>query len=398
METDATMTDRRSLPTNPFIARSGIDPKVFIGRDEEIRFFREDRLMNMLSGRCLHYVITGSWGVGKTILLRQMKLQAQQEGIWALQFSMRAFGKNEDSICFAQHVLGMAASELPIEPKPKKGKVVGAGGSVLGFGLQFSLSDPSVNAYKDSQVHLRDGLIEIYEHAVLNKAKGVILLLDDIQNLPPDGSFLTLLRNVITDPKIAGRLRLLVVISSIDSGWIPFLEMDHPIGRLFLPRHEIGKLSESEVSSLIRESLDKTGVVFEEDVSKAVFEITKGHVFEVQALCEALFDRQIQGKVTMESWDASLQHTLLSLADAQFRGMLKRASDQEQEALAVLARSKRGLGPSDVKAACPSIGNTAMILRRLVEKGLAESPSRGAFIISDRLFAEYVIRQRHEAT
>jgi hypothetical protein len=48
-----------------------------------------------------------------------------------------------------------------------------------------------------------------------------------------------------------------------------------------------------------------------------------------QALCEALFDRQIKGRVSMENWETALHHTLLSLADAQFKGMLGRASEQE---------------------------------------------------------------------
>ncbi len=58
---------------NPFTARSGVDPRFIVGRDEEISFF-EDRLSHALRGRSKYYVITGSWGIGKTVLLRQMKL------------------------------------------------------------------------------------------------------------------------------------------------------------------------------------------------------------------------------------------------------------------------------------------------------------------------------------
>lgn len=379
------------MATNPFIARSGTDPKVFVGRDEELAFFKEDRLKNLLEGRCLHYAITGSWGVGKTILLRQIKAVAQQEGVWAPQFSLRKFRPSETSSDFAQHILGNTAAELPFKKMPSKRKLTGAGASVFGFGFQFSFSDPALSAAKDPQVLLRDGLLEIYEHAISNRAKALILLLDDIQNLSDGVVDLTLFRNVLTDPRIAGKLKLLVIVSSTSAGWEPFLEKDHPIGRLFMPRREIGRLSEAEVHTLIRKSLSGTGISFDKPLQDAVFETTKGHVFEVQALCEALFDMQIGGRVTMDAWEPALQHTLLALADAQFTSMLRLASEQEQTVLAILAESRVELGPADIKAKLPGVGNPAMILRRLVDKGLAENPKRGAFILPDRLFAEFVL-------
>jgi Cdc6-like AAA superfamily ATPase len=64
---------------NPFTARSGTDPKYIVGREQEIRFFNV-RLSHAMRGKCDHYVITGSWGVCKTVLLRQMKLAAQSKG------------------------------------------------------------------------------------------------------------------------------------------------------------------------------------------------------------------------------------------------------------------------------------------------------------------------------
>jgi hypothetical protein len=48
------------MPVNPFTARSGIDPKVFIGREEELSFFQEDRLDSAIRDKCQHYVITGT--------------------------------------------------------------------------------------------------------------------------------------------------------------------------------------------------------------------------------------------------------------------------------------------------------------------------------------------------
>jgi hypothetical protein len=380
------------VPVNPFSARSGVDPRVFVGREEELRFFRHDRLVSAVAGRCNHYVITGTWGIGKTALLRQMKLSAQTQGAWALLFCMRGFGPGESLTDFARHVLDMAAADLPIQPRSPGPYIKGAGATALGFGLQVDWGLPSSGVGSDPQLLLRDGLLKMHDHGCSNGAKALVLLIDDVHNLSTGGEQLTLLRNVLTDERVADRTNILVVLSSIERGWDPFLVRDHPVGRLFMPRRCVGLFEKDETLELIEESLRETGVAFDAAVSDRVHHITRGHVFEVQALCEALFDRQIRGRVSMENWETALHHTLLALADAEFKGMLGRASDQEQAALRVLAAGDEVLGPHALAERCPEIKGAAEVLTRLTAKGLAERAGRGRYRLSDRLFAEYVRR------
>jgi len=378
------------MPVNPFTARFGIDPKVFIGREKELSFFQKDRLDSAIHGKCQNYVITGTWGIGKTVLLRQMKLLAQKQGAWALLFCTRGFGAQESLSDFARHVLDMATADLPIQPKKGGRKLESAGGSALGFGLQFAWSSTSNIAGQDPQLLLRDGLFQMHDHARTHGAKALVLMMDDVQNLSADGQQLTLLRNVLTDERIVSKTKILVILSSIDQGWDPFLVRDHPVGRLFMPRRSLGLFDRTEIRRLIDESLHGTGVAFEDAVKDRVYDLTQGHVFEVQALCEALFDRQIKGRVSMENWEAALHHTLLALADAQFKGMLGRASEQELTALHVLASKDEVLGPRALEDRCPEIKSAAEVLRRLTVKGLAERVKRGEYRVSDRLFAEYI--------
>jgi hypothetical protein len=322
-----------------------------------------------------------------------MKLLAQKQGAWALLFCTRGFGTQESLSDFARHVLDMATADLPIQPKKRGRKLESAGGSALGFGLQFSWSSTSNSAGQDPQLLLRDGLFQMHEHARTHGAKSLVLMIDDVQNLSADGQQLTLLRNVLTDERIVSKTKTLMILSSIDQGWDPFLVRDHPVGRLFMPRRSLGLFDRTEVRRLIDESLHDTGVAFEDTVKDRVYDLTQGHVFEVQALCEALFDRQIKGRVLMENWEAALNHTLLALADAQFKGMLGRASEQELAALNVLASNDEVLGPRALEDRCPEIKSAAEVLRRLTVKGLAERVRRGEYRVSDRLFAEYIKRR-----
>ena len=144
---------------------------------------------------------------------------------------------------------------------------------------------------------------------------------------------------------------------------------------------------------LFQDLITFTGV-FENTVRNRIFDITRGHVFEIQALCEALFDQQIKGKVSMENWDTALHHTLLALADAQFESMMGRASPQERMALSVLANSETIMSPRNLEKRYSKIKSAAEVLKRLTEKGLVERVERGQYRLSDPLFAEYVKRRR----
>jgi len=380
---------------NPFTARSGVDPRFIVGRDEEISFF-EGRLSHALRGRCEHYVITGSWGVGKTVLLRQMKLAAQSNGAWAALFYVRAFSAQEGLRDFTRHLLDMVAAQLPVQPKrrSKDSHLQGIGIGALTFSFQVQWNKGVSD--KDPQLILRDGLLEIYKHASKNQAKALILLIDDIHNLSSSTEQLTLLRNVLTDEQLISKTKILTVVASIEEGWAPYLIRNNPIGRLFMPRRPLGPLKQDETMLLINETLSGTLVTFDEDVKERVFQVTQGHVFEVQALCEALFDQQLGGRVSLANWETALQHTLLVLADAQFSGMKQHASGVELSALSTIAAKKGAITLASLKKEHPEIKSPAEVLRRLTDKGLVHRESRGLYSISDELFCEYLRRIRDE--
>ena len=380
---------------NPFTARSGMDPRFIVGRGNEIAFF-EERQSQAMDGRCQHYVITGSWGVGKTVLLRQMKLAAQKQGAWAVLFYVRAFSGQEGPTNFARHVLDMVVDQLPVQPKRRSERSVPTGVGVGAFGFNFQMQWNKGGKDKDPQLILRDGLLEIYKHARKKKARALILLIDDLHNLSPKDELLTLLRNVLTDDQLIRETKILVVVASIEEGWAPHLKRSDPIGRLFLPRRLLDPFDSKETRLLINETLSGSLVTFDEEVKNRVFEVTRGHVFEVQALCEALFDQQLKRKVTMANWDTALRRTLLMLADAQFSGMIQRASEKELLALYFIATTDGSVTPTSLRKKHPDIKSPAEILKRLTNKGLVQRISRGQYSIGDELFREYLRWVRDE--
>ncbi len=63
------------IKPNPFTPQSGWEPKVFGGRHEQIASFTK-AMKEAVTGRPNHMVILGEWGIGKTSLLKQLRILA----------------------------------------------------------------------------------------------------------------------------------------------------------------------------------------------------------------------------------------------------------------------------------------------------------------------------------
>lgn len=382
--------------TNPFTPRSGLEPKVFVNREKQMEFFN-GRLDDALQGRCQHYVITGSWGIGKTSLLKQLKLAAQTRGMWSACFPLRCFSQNETPLDFAAHLIQMTAADLPIQPKPKEKlykQLEGLGLSALSFSFQANWK--LKNKITDSHLVLKQGLLALIEHVRKHKASPLVLLIDDIQNIAEKSELLTLLRNVFTDPELIKKENLLVVLSCTENSWAPFLKPNHPIGRLFMPRIRLLSLDEKSTNKFIKTCLKKTGIVFDDCLLPRIYQITKGHPFEIHAICEALFEQQVKNKVSLKQWDTALNRTLLTLGDAEFTSLISLASEQELRVLTILARCDEPIELEKLKRKCRKIKSISEILSRLYEKNIVNRVRRGVYFIEDRLFANYILKYEQQ--
>lgn len=77
--------------------------------------------------------------------------------------------------------------------------------------------------------------------------------------------------------------------------------------------------------------------MFSKEIIRQVYAYTKGHPFEVQALCQRLFDNQVGGRVGMEVWEKSLQQTTMDMGEYIFEHWYRKLSDRETMIFKVLS-------------------------------------------------------------
>lgn len=381
------------VKVNPFTPKSGIEPKIFLDREEEINLFLK-KIKESKGGITGHYVINGEWGIGKTTLLKYFKILAQEENCLAAYFPAREFEHNIDDKEIVIHILQSLTRDLPIklEESSRLFKTIkGFGAQILGTGISLEFSTDKIKII-DAQNLLLESLLNLW-HDIKNKTELIVVLIDDVQNWKEVSRFFTVLKNVLSSDELIKNTKYLFVLSSTLEGWQQFIIKNHPIGRFFIPRVELKRFSKADTTKLVKEFLKNTGIGFSDDVVDLVFEFTQGHLFEIHALCSSLYNCEINGKVTLQQWKKGLENGLMYLGSSVFENYLQ-IPEKEKEVLITLSYFDKAIELNKVikkiKELKFDIKNINQHIRRLVEKKIIQNPSRGNYWIEDRLFREYV--------
>jgi len=383
------------IEPNPFVPKAGIEPRKFVGRDEQIDIFNSIVNSAINNRRYEHCLILGEWGIGKTALLREFKKIAQSRKLLASFVTIREFQERDTFFSATQHLATQIPKSLPVKPgtlKNLKKYLDGIGFTLPVIGGGVKLPDKK-EVSGDPQVILLDILQRLWKE-VKNNTEVLLILLDDVQNYKPISGYLTILKNVLSDESIVKETGFLFVLFSTTKDWSEFLTKHHPIGRYFTPIMKLGHLSHEQTMQFLDETLASTGVQFDEDIKEKVYEYSGGHPFELQVLCSYLYDNQIGGKVTGDVWDTSLGMTITQMSDVLLDSLYESASLTERAILKGFAEDSGDFRSKeiDIDTKLLSSEEVSMYLNRLAEKGLLTRKSRGLYAFPDRLFREYCAR------
>jgi hypothetical protein len=386
------------MMNNPFTPKSGIEPRYFIGREQELDFFKK-ALRETERGMPSHFIVLGEWGCGKTSLLREFKQIAQAEGSLCSMISVRDFEGRDTLRNGIEYLVGEIAIRLPLDVSKLQKftkELSSLGISIAGTGFQFAKD----RGYVDPQTFFYSNLLNLWDD-LKKETKVLVVLIDDIQNFSAISSIMMLIRQVLTDEKINKETKLLFVLASTYEGWKPFLQRNHPIGRYFTPRMKLENLSEGDTTKLIQKYLKKSGVSFSQGIMKQVYGYTQGHLYETHVLCSKLFDNQMKGKVTKAVFEPALNRTLETLGEEVFDNLFESASQNEQLVLRLLAEEEglctfSKLGSLAQARHSFSQGSLIKLLNRLIEKRIISRPERAVYSVKDVLFRTYVLRRMSE--
>ena len=372
-----------------------MEPKYFGGREKKLETFI-NQFEKAGRGIFNHFLILGNWGIGKTTLLKEYKKIAQENKVLTSFVPIRKFSRTNEFLSATEHLVTQIPINLPTRFKKLKEfqkylDGLGISLPVIGGGVQFARK----NKYQgDPQVLLMESLIRLWSELKKDN-DAVIVLLDDVQNYQNLDGFLTILKNALSYDEIVENTGYLFVLSCTYDGWSQFMKKNHPIGRYFIPIVRLKELDRFKSIEVIENTLKGTNVTFEKDVMEKVYEYTEGHPFQMQLLCEYLYENQISGKVTEEVWENALEATLMDLGEIIMDYLFDLASEKEKGILIFMAREYRVWNLSDLfeKVEISDKGILGKLLERLTRKDIIVKVGRGNYRLPNRMFSEYLLRK-----
>jgi len=390
---------------NPFAPGAGQRPPELAGRDRELDAFDVvlERVARGRPERSL--VLTGLRGVGKTVLLGELRSMALRAGWGAGKVEARPDADLRRPLSAALH---RALRDVAVRHRAPD-RVEEVLGVLKAFALRSSPSDaklrdrwqpgidaPAVTGRADSG-DIEIDLLELFsEVAELGRdvGAGVAVLIDEMQDLRPDDvSALCAACHELSQSRAplvvvgAGLPHLPAVLSASKS----YSE------RLFRYLN-IGQLDRAEADRALTIPAADEDAKFEDDALNALYTASGGYPYFIQAYGKAAWDAAPASPITLKDVRMAAPDADAELAVGFFGSRYERATPGEREYLRAMAEVADG-GDSPVGTAAvaehlerkPSSLSPAR--DSLLKKGLVFSAQRGHIAFTVPHFGRYLLSQ-----
>lgn len=346
---------------NPFIVW-GSDPNSISGRDEDVKFFGSMKNA-VASNRPAILLFTGGAGMGKTILLRKLRIESQKDGFVSPYVHVE---KGDDP--------GSVVKKLHIETAYSMKDMSGTG--VRKF---RQLSEKAEFFEKKTPCTIPE-LLEITLSTIGTDATGIIFFLDDFD-------FVKKTRQAISD--IVGCITnrgmpVAFVLSSTKS-----INLKNE----YVKQFPIPVLSEHDIRGMITTAL-KNGPKMGEQCLTTIMNASGGNPRLVKTICWLLYDRlRDTDKIITKGHYLAALPSLMGLLGREWFGEIYSATpNAEKEILKILASEESQMHVSDIsrKIGKP-LGPVTSLVARLVETGQVVKVDRGVYRLFSRLYERYVL-------
>ena len=381
---------------NPFSPGAGFPPQELVGRESILQqaTILLGRVKNKRSEKSL--LLIGLRGVGKTVLLNEIKHLAKKENYQVI-FIEAQEGKGLGSLLvpYLQNLL-LTLNRTAISDKVKKGLAVLRSfiGSLsltiesITFGVDIEPERGSADS-GNLEIDLSNLFIAIGE-AAEDCGCPIAILIDEMQYFTQE-EFAAL---IVAMHKMQQN-QLPIVLLGAGLPILPGLagEAKSYAERLFsFP--SIGALSEDYAILALQEPAQAAGVTFTPDAMKEIFRLTQGYPYFLQEWGYLSWNLANSNPITLLDVQKATAVALPHLDQNFFRVRFDRLTPSEKNFLRKMA--ELGTGPyraGDVADLLHTkVSHLSPIRAKLIKKGMIYSPSYGDLAFTVPLFDEFMKR------
>jgi hypothetical protein len=370
---------------NPYSAEHPVPPDKFAGRVHQISEF--DRfLADTVEGNSKNLAILGGWGIGKTSLLRTFKYRAEQKNCTATIIEL---GESTDSFIALFETITQSLARDAARMKSPAAKVLEF---LEGLSLSVNYGPVGISYYEKKKLapnmlKFKEDLISI-SHAIDTP---YLIMLDNAEQLLTIKGAIFELRNIFQMIQSVDNVRCMLILSGKETLFADMRSASEPAVRFFWGI-ELEPFMAEETLEAIEKPLKNSGIIFDDECMKKIFELTHGHPYFVQVFAYNLFSTRSGDRITKKDLEQNYNRILTYMGKRLFNSIYAQASMNERKILCAFLKTDTEMlsNPeiadlSGVKSANIYLKNmsspTAPVLRRV---------ERGKYALFHPLFKEYL--------
>ncbi len=382
---------------NPFSPGAGAPPPELAGRSAILS--EADILLGRIRNRraVQSFVLTGLRGVGKTVLLNEIKRRAYESDVMPVSVEATE-SKSLAALLVAplKKVLFELDRLRGAKDKVKRGLValrnfistikIEIGDFGLGIEPQQGFADSG-----DLEFDLGE-LFACVAEAAADHGKGIVVLVDEIQYLPEKelGALIMAMHKMQQES---------LPLALVGAG-LPILPGLVGNAKSYAERlfnfPVVGALSAEDSCRAIRLPMEACGVRIEDDAVLRVYEATRGYPFFLQEWGYQLWNNVWEEPIQMHHVTEVSTKVLERLDASFFKVRIDRLTNGEKDFLCAMAVTGSENSRVGDIAKVLSVPVSSLGPRRsaLIRKGMVYSPAHGELTFSVPLFGDYLKRAR----
>ena len=386
---------------SPYTPGVGLDPSYLAGREFYIQEYN-DRLANAPHhGR--NTIITGLRGVGKSVLVKHLALNAGHAGWLCVTRELTRRSNNEEEL-----IRGLLA-EMALR---LKGVSISSGQKSIGLGKAGLQKTEELNLEHLLKVFSRqegdkgDKLLQTikYVAGIVAKirASGLIIMLDEFQILEDAGGqySLSLMLDLMSRLQSSTSLPVYFVLAGLPTLLGKCIEAKPHAERLFPVVLQLGPLSEEDSRKAITvplETIQQPGR-FAVDLVELLVKETEGYPYFVQYFADMAFNTFNHHPITRNDFERVLPEIYASLDESFFSGRLYPLTPKERAVTLATSKIAAPFTPTGVLEAVKSLGGEVTMgtiqqyLLTLQSKNIIYKVRRGAYQYALPLFGKFLTR------
>ncbi|QTE30354.1 ATP-binding protein [Pengzhenrongella sicca] len=386
----------RSL--NPYNPGAGLRPPALVGREAEIEAFDATVARTRLHMPNRGMVLSGLRGVGKTVLLNDLRGRAEQMGWFVAAIEGQRGEQGEDAV---RRKLGrellIAGRQLNRRGISKRlrtalGSITSFSVGVTGISLDVSAASGRADS-GDLETDIGE-LVEDLAEALKEKGLAFALFIDEMQDLDQP----TLSALLAAQHEAGQRERPFYIIGAGLPSLPAVLSEARSYAERLFDYRRIGALPNEVARKALREPAKKYGSDYEPGALDLLVDAAEGYPYFLQEYGRAIWDIAPNTPFTCDDAAAAVAYGLARLDEGFFRARWDRATPAERRLLHAMAQDDGAA--SNTTSVAERLGKKLSGIgparAHLISKGLIYAPDHGMVAYTVPGMAPF-IRRQHEA-